>query len=282
MKSHQSQSANRMVRLSKSIVKGTLVWQLFQTIDVFSVSSQATGVWIFGSLAMSIIFSIFLRKATDLIFGVVIAGYAVFIGWLPSLPALIYFSWSFYRLDIHQLEKQANTHDCYDARFAGVFRRVTASIIDALIVVLLFIPFSIAVGGLVANTRPLNPYHQWINIFIVLTVWLISTAMESSMGATFGKKAMGLSVAGPNGEKITFAAALMRNFIKTTLWTAPNYLFPELGILARLFLGLGQIGVFVFAAFTGKHQALYDIFANSVVLQRSSPRQEAHTNILIS
>lgn len=285
MKTRQSQSANRMLRLSKSITKGIIVWQLFQTIDIFSINPHATGVWIFGSLAMSIIFSIFLRKPTDLLFGIIIAGYVVFIDRLPSVPALLYFSWSFYRLDIHRPEKNAHPHANYffcDARFAGIFRRATASTIDLLIFVLLITPFAIAVGGLAANTKPLNPYHQWINIFIVLMFLLVSAAMESSLGATIGKKAMGLSVVNTHGEKITFAAALIRNFIKTTLWTAPIYLFPDMEILTRLILGLGQIGIFIFSAFTDKHQALYDIFANSVVLHCSSTREETASNIIIS
>jgi len=279
---YQSQSTNQ--KFGKSIAKGLIVWQSFQAIDSFSVSPYSTGTWFFESLAISIIFSILLKKPTDLAYGVAIAAYAASIDRFSGILLMLYLMWSFYRLDKHHSEENgltSNTFCSSNSKPAGTLRRAAAYLIDLLILMLLLIPFSISVGGLASNTRPLNPYHQWINVFIALAFWLVLAAMESSVGATLGKKAMGLSVVNVNGEKLTFGAALMRNFIKVPLWTVPIYLFPDMDIMALL-LSVGQIGVFSFSAFTEKHQALYDVLANSIVLRYSPALRETPESIVDS
>lgn len=149
--------------------------------------------------------------------------------------------------------------------YAGWFRRAMAFIIDLAIFLVIFVPFSVAIGGLAAHARPVNPYHQWIMIAVVSLFWLLLATMESLAGATLGKKALGLRVTDLNGNRLTFGDALIRNFVKVPLWTLPQYLFPK-ATLALLWGG-GQIPVFLFCAFTAKHQAIYDLLAGSIVIR---------------
>ena len=80
--------------------------------------------------------------------------------------------------------------------------------------------------------------------------WLYFATQESSgWMATLGKRAMGLAVQGVDGRQLSFSRASIR-------W---------LGRLASgLLLGLG----YVLAAFTDKRQALHDLLAGTVVVQR--------------
>ena len=82
--------------------------------------------------------------------------------------------------------------------------------------------------------------------------WLYFALQESSpAGATLGKRAMGLRVVDLGGGRISLARATGRYFAK---W------------LSALPLGLG----FLMAAFTEKKQALHDILAGTLVVEKSS------------
>jgi len=80
--------------------------------------------------------------------------------------------------------------------------------------------------------------------------WLYFATQESSgWMATLGKRAMGLAVQGVDGRQLSFSRASIR-------W---------LGRLASgMVLGLG----YVLAAFTERRQALHDLIAGTVVVQR--------------
>ena len=152
--------------------------------------------------------------------------------------------------------------------FGKIVKRVLAYLIDYGIFMLFFVPIAVAVGG-VDDTG--NPYHQWINVLLLLVMWIILSLLESSNErATLGKRALGLRVVDLDGKRISFTTALIRNFIKILLWGLPKYLFPE--YFSELcfwmgFLAIGQIGMFCVAIFSSKNQTVYDMVEKTVVVK---------------
>jgi len=121
--------------------------------------------------------------------------------------------------------------------YAGFWVRFVAMIIDAVI---------IAVGsGLVSAAT--------LGAGIVVTFvgpWLYEAFMLSSeWQATVGKRAMSIAVTGIDGNRISFARATGRHFAK---W------------ISVLTLGIG----FIMVAFTAKKQALHDMIAETLVVNR--------------
>ena len=260
----------------RSIGKGVIVWQFFQLIDLFSANPLSIGIWIFESLAMAIIFSILLGKPLDLAIGVIIAAYAAYIGLFPGLLPLLYLIWSFHRMaGLDSLEETAIAMRV--TVYAGIWRRAMAFFIDCLVFLLLCVPFSVAVGGLAPSFRPLNPYYLLIYVGLGLVFCLLLSAMECSSGASLGKKAMGLRVVDLQGNNLKFGTAFARNFVKVLVWTIPRYFFP-MPIIAIVLLG-GQLASFYMAAVTRRHQALYDVLANSLVV-RYSRASDAKNSII--
>jgi len=117
--------------------------------------------------------------------------------------------------------------------YANVGKRITAFIIDWLILVLLLRLFgSSNAGG-----------------FALIFWWLYFALLESSSKqATFGKQIMGLKVTDQNGRRISFGKATGRFFAKLLSWMT-------------LLIG------FFLAFFTEKKQALHDIITNCLVLE---------------
>jgi uncharacterized RDD family membrane protein YckC len=121
--------------------------------------------------------------------------------------------------------------------YAGFWVRVVAMIIDAVI---------IAVGsGLVSAAT--------LGAGIIVTFvgpWLYEAFMLSSeWQATVGKRAMSIAVTGIDGNRISFARATGRHFAK---W------------ISVFTLGIG----FIMIAFTAKKQALHDMIAETLVVNR--------------
>jgi uncharacterized RDD family membrane protein YckC len=87
-------------------------------------------------------------------------------------------------------------------------------------------------------------------VVAVVIYWLYYAVQESSgwMG-TIGKRLMGLAVQGVDGRQLSFSRASLR-------WAGRW--------VSKLVLGLG----YVLAAFTDKRQALHDLLAGTVVVQR--------------
>jgi len=89
----------------------------------------------------------------------------------------------------------------------------------------------------------------------LLTNWLYYALMEcSKFQGTLGKMALGIIVVDENGQRLTFDRATRRYFAK---------------FLSVLILFIG----FVMAAFTKKKQALHDIIAGCLVIEKPSPPQ---------
>ncbi len=121
--------------------------------------------------------------------------------------------------------------------YAGFWVRFVAMIIDAVI---------IAVGsGLISAAT--------LGAGIIVTFvgpWLYEAFMLSSeWQATVGKRAMSIAVTGIDGNRISFARATGRHFAK---W------------ISVLTLGVG----FIMIVFTAKKQALHDMIAETLVVNR--------------
>lgn len=122
--------------------------------------------------------------------------------------------------------------------YAGFWKRAVAILIDGVI---------LAIIGALANFI----FADWLASLIGLFLgWAYYAGMESSARqATIGKSAMGIYVADMNGQRISFMRATGRYFAK---------------ILSALILFVG----YIMAAFTARKQALHDILANTLVLNR--------------
>ena len=122
--------------------------------------------------------------------------------------------------------------------YAGFWKRVAALLIDSVVI-------SAATGILTAVTFGM----AWFSIFLL--PWVYEAIMLSSeKQATVGKMVLGIVVTDVNGGRITFARATGRHFAK---W------------LSALILGIG----FLMVAFTEKKQALHDMIADTLVVNRS-------------
>lgn len=127
--------------------------------------------------------------------------------------------------------------------YAGFWIRFVASLIDSMMVGIVFYTLAIALFMDIYTPSP----NQG---FSFLIQWMYFAYMESSKWqATFGKMAMGIKVTNMHGERIGFAQATGRHFAK---------------ILSAILLLIG----FIMAAFTEKKQALHDILADTLVVKK--------------
>jgi uncharacterized RDD family membrane protein YckC len=145
--------------------------------------------------------------------------------------------------------------------YAGFWLRLVAYIIDTVIMFLIFIPLSLALGlfaaassdgGDEATMALLQAANMGMNLVSLVVTWLYSSLLESSSWqATVGKKLIGIRVTDMNGNRIGFGQATGRHFGK---------------ILSSLICLIG----FIMAAFTEKQQALHDMLAGTLVLSGSA------------
>jgi uncharacterized RDD family membrane protein YckC len=132
----------------------------------------------------------------------------------------------------------ANVTAGTDVTYAGFWARFVAMIIDGLIVWV--------VGGLIVAAT------FGVGIVVLLFGrWLYEAFMLSSeWQATVGKRAMSIAVTDVDGRRISFARATARHFAKLISWP--------------LTLGIG----FIMVAFTSRKQALHDMIAETLVVNR--------------
>lgn len=155
--------------------------------------------------------------------------------------------------------------------YAGFWMRFAAAFIDWAILSVLglfFIPllylfgiigalFGAGLGALVGGSEGAAVSAFGAAFFIVflfglLTNWLYYALMErSKLQGTLGKMALGLIVVDQYGQRITFDTATRRYFAK---------------YLSALILFIG----FFMAAFTERKQALHDIMAGCLVVEKST------------
>jgi uncharacterized RDD family membrane protein YckC len=124
------------------------------------------------------------------------------------------------------------------ASYAGFWKRFAALLIDSVVV-------SAGSGILTAASFGV----AWFAIFLL--PWVYEAIMLSSeKQATVGKMLLGIIITDLDGRRISFGRATGRHFAK---W------------LSALILGVG----FLMAAFTEKKQALHDMMADTLVVNRS-------------
>lgn len=135
--------------------------------------------------------------------------------------------------------------------YANFISRAVAVFIDSFI--LFFIGGILSVvAGLILSLLTvfiLDPITLTGGIYAVVS-WLYHALSEaSSWRATLGKMAMGIYVSDMEGNRISFPRATVRYLSK---------------ILSAMFLGLG----YLLALFTRKNQALHDLIAGTLVLNK--------------
>lgn len=123
--------------------------------------------------------------------------------------------------------------------YAGFFRRLGATIIDGLI---LLVP-SLILSGMGGSAG--------FGISILIGVAYKPIFESSTLSATPGKALMDMAVVSEAGNPINFKTALIR------------YLCSFLSMLA-LYIG------YLMQPFTGKRQTLHDMIAETVVIRRKS------------
>lgn len=155
-------------------------------------------------------------------------------------------------------------------QYAGFWKRFAAYIIDSIIVgmgsVVLLIPLLAAIGLGVFSMNDVNPYYDsetavgfllamlagYVLLIagVMVAGWLYFALMESSgQQGTLGKMAVGIKVTEMNGNRVTFARATGRYFAK---------------FISSLTIGIG----YAMAGFTQQKQALHDIIAGCLVINK--------------
>lgn len=149
--------------------------------------------------------------------------------------------------------------------YAGFWKRFVAYIIDGIILgaleLVIFLPLLgiIGVGALTMrdfDEPPLGFVFAFLSAYLaaiflmVVAAWLYFALMESKKGATLGKMALGIIVTDMSGNMISFGRASGRYFAK---------------IVSSLTLGIG----YIIAGFTQQKQALHDILAGCLVINKS-------------
>jgi uncharacterized RDD family membrane protein YckC len=147
--------------------------------------------------------------------------------------------------------------------YAGFWLRLTAYVIDVLILTAATLIVMVPLAPMFFGTRPPHPpmpgesIRPAVMLFVItiyslsiVGTWLYFALFESSSWqATPGKRALGLFVADMQGRRISFARATGRYFGK---------------ILSGLILLIG----FLMIGFTERKQGLHDILADCLVLRR--------------
>lgn len=150
-------------------------------------------------------------------------------------------------------------------QYAGFWKRFLAYIIDAILLSIVYFVVLVPVIGLFglgAMTHAEDPSaaegvimaavgaYFLVVVLIMIAGWLYFALMESSSKqATLGKLALSIKVTDVNGNRISFAKATGRYFGK---------------IVSGMILYIG----FFMAGFTEKKQALHDIMAGCLVVNK--------------
>ena len=137
------------------------------------------------------------------------------------------------------------------AGYAGFLKRFAAAIIDGVLLMAVSVVIG-AVMGLIYGATTVTSEGVSIlgNVVGALVGWLYYATMESSAKqGTLGKLALGIKVADLSGNQISFGRATGRHFGK---------------LISTIFLLIG----FLMVAFTSRKQALHDIMAGCLVVNR--------------
>ncbi|MEM7556128.1 MAG: RDD family protein [Cyanobacteria bacterium P01_A01_bin.84] len=139
----------------------------------------------------------------------------------------------------------------HDIKYANFWKRFAAALIDGIILYIVSYIIGYIFGFLYASLLRTTAGLAGI-AFILGTVinWLYYAKMESSeKQATLGKQALGICVTDSHGERISFGKATGRHFAK---------------FISSIILLIG----YIMAAFTEKKQALHDMMAGTLVIDK--------------
>ena len=154
------------------------------------------------------------------------------------------------------------------AEYAGFWWRFLAYLIDSIIISTIswiFILPVFAIMGISIFSMKQSGYNMddptlFIGTFLMAMIpiaiistaaqWLYFALMESMKGATLGKMALGIIVTDMQGNRISFGRATGRYFAK---------------IISSLTMLIG----YIMAGFTQKKQALHDMIAGCLVINKS-------------
>lgn len=136
-------------------------------------------------------------------------------------------------------------------KYAGIGKRFLAAFIDGIILSLVGTIVNVILAAVLGGGGDGAVAAQAAGSLVSLLIgWAYFAIQESSpKQATIGKQAMGLVVTDTEGQPISFVKASIRHFSK---------------ILSALILMIG----YIMALFTEKKQALHDMIAGTLVLQK--------------
>lgn len=163
---------------------------------------------------------------------------------------------------IYSLVKIPNSDERYN--YAGFLRRLLAAVVDAIVLTLITLPLTYAlghgIGVMMVGTAPMYVIQQTAGnmggFLTILIGWLYFAMMESSRyQATLGKKLFGLRVVDMNGGQIGFGKASGRHFGKFISF-------------------LTQLVGFFMAGWTKQKQGLHDKMAGCLVVRVNGPSQQ--------
>jgi uncharacterized RDD family membrane protein YckC/Tfp pilus assembly protein PilE len=146
--------------------------------------------------------------------------------------------------------------------YAGFWKRFAAFIIDYLIAVVL----AMVIGGILgfiygAAAGTTSGAEVWGALAGLAVWWLYYALMESSQQqATLGKMALGIRVTDQSGARISFGRATGRLFAK---------------LLSGMILMIG----YLMAGFTARKQALHDMIAGCVVINKGATQADVQSGV---
>ena len=157
-----------------------------------------------------------------------------------------------------------------NTNYAGFWRRLAAILIDSIIIgavqwiaiMPLLAIFGIGVASNMDSMESMDEAQSMAMagsmmamgftfqiVFLVIQTLYFALLESSSKQATVGKMVLGIVVTDINGNKLDFAKALVRNLCR---------------IISSFILFIG----YIMAAFTEKKQALHDIIAGTLVVNK--------------
>jgi uncharacterized RDD family membrane protein YckC len=139
---------------------------------------------------------------------------------------------------------------------APLTRRITAGVIDSVILLLAWAFVRLALGEGLAGLWN-SPPDMSITTYLVVLTFVYYFVMEGLFAATLGKITLKIRVLGSDGDPCSFGAAFIRNIIRFIDWLPLLYALGGLSVLA-----------------SSKRQRLGDRIAKTVV----SPAPEKDVN----
>lgn len=171
--------------------------------------------------------------------------------------------------------------------YAGVWRRVAASLIDTLllglglVVLALVVSFFVLVGLISSGQQPTDENLSAVSLALYaiafVLMWLYFAGLESSpWQGTIGKRMTGILVTHLHGNRISFGRATGRFFVKVTpvfvivlavvLAAATQLVALLIAVVVFLLIALLLLGLVV--ALTQRKQGMHDLMARTIVVMR--------------